>query len=67
MEGAKTASRERLVHTVPEVAGLLGINVITAYELAKREDFPSIRIGRRIVVPKAAFARWLDNQAASGE
>jgi len=39
---------------------MLGINVVKAYTLARREDFPSIRIGRRIVVPKDAFHRWLD-------
>ncbi|HON33512.1 MAG: helix-turn-helix domain-containing protein [Thermovirgaceae bacterium] len=51
---------ERMVFTVPEVAKMLGINVVKAYTLARREDFPSIRIGRRIVVPKDAFHRWLD-------
>jgi excisionase family DNA binding protein len=59
----KETSSERLTYTVPEVASLLGINVITAYELAKRENFPAIRIGRRVVIPKAAFERWLDRQS----
>ncbi|MGI6035706.1 MAG: helix-turn-helix domain-containing protein [Limnochordia bacterium] len=61
-----TLKRERLeaaVYNVPEVATLLDINVISAYELAKRKDFPAVRIGRRIVVPKEAFHRWLDKQA----
>ena len=59
----KETSSERLTYTVPEVARLLGINKITAYELARQEGFPAIRIGRRIVVPKAGLERWLDRQS----
>jgi len=54
---------KKLVYTVPEVAQLLGINHIKMYKLVKRADFPSVRIGRRIVIPKAAFERWLENAA----
>jgi len=36
---------------------------VKAYELARRKDFPAIRIGRRIVIPKAAFERWLEQAA----
>lgn len=54
---------EPVVYTVPEVANLPGINKATAYELARRDDFPAVRIGRRIVVPKVAFQRWLEEKA----
>ena len=53
----------RAVYTVPEVAALLGINLPKAYELARQEGFPAIRIGRRIVVPKAGLERWLEQAA----
>jgi len=49
-----------MTYTIPEVSRLLGVNVITVYGLAKREDFPAVRIGKRIVVPKEAFKRWLE-------
>jgi len=62
-QAVKETSSGRLTYTVPEVARLLGINVITAYEIARQEGFPSIRIGRRIVVPKEAFHRWLEQAA----
>ena len=56
--------KEKLVYTVPEVAKLLGVNVITAYELARRSDFPAIRVSpRRIVIPKQAFHKWLEEAA----
>ena len=54
---------EPAVYSVPEVAALLEINLPKAYELARQEGFPAFRIGRRIVVPKAAFHRWLEQAA----
>lgn len=54
---------EPKVYTIPEVAALLGINVVKAYELARQEGFPAIRIGRRIIVPKAGLERWLEQAA----
>ena len=54
---------EKAVYNVYEVAALLGINLPKAYELARQPGFPSCRIGRRIVIPKAAFERWLEQAA----
>lgn len=55
---------DKAVYNVYEVAALLGINLPKAYELARQEGFPAIRISpRRIVIPKAAFERWLDSQS----
>lgn len=54
----------RVTYTVQEVATLLGVNLVTAYEVAKKDGFPAIRISpRRIVVPKAAFHKWLEESA----
>jgi excisionase family DNA binding protein len=46
---------ERLVFTVAEAGDLLGISRAFAYELVARGELPVIRLGRRIVVPKAAL------------
>jgi len=54
---------ESAVYSVPQVASLLNINLPRAYELAKTDGFPAISIGRRIVIPKAAFERWLEQAA----
>ena len=55
---------EPAVYSVPEVAALLEINLPKAYELARQEGFPAIRISpRRIVIPKEAFHRWLEQAA----
>ena len=63
MTASKRTELEAAVYNIPQIAVLLDINVIKAYELAKRKDFPTVRIGRRIVVPKQAFHRWLNDQA----
>jgi excisionase family DNA binding protein len=51
-----------LMLSVPEVAVVLGISRAGAYELARSDDFPALRIGNRIVVPKEKFIRWIDSQ-----
>ena len=50
----------RLVYQVPEAGALLGLSRNASYEAAKRGDFPTIRLGKLIRVPKAAFHRLFD-------
>jgi excisionase family DNA binding protein len=50
---------DRLALTVTETAGLLGISRAFAYELVARDELPSIRLGRRLVVPKVALLEML--------
>jgi excisionase family DNA binding protein len=57
--GAVAPVEDRLVFTVEEAAQLLGISRSFAYEAVQRGDVPSMRIGRRILVPKAALQRFL--------
>lgn len=52
----------RRTYTIEEAAQLLGIGRNHAYEAAKRGDIPSIKIGKRIVVPKAAIDRMLEGE-----
>lgn len=52
------------VYSVKDVANILGISLPGAYELARRADFPAIRVSpRRIVVPAASFEAWLQKEA----
>ena len=53
--------QDRLVLTVPEAADLLGICRNAAYEAVRRGEIPSIRIGKRLVVPRMAFEELLRN------
>ncbi|MHB1533910.1 MAG: helix-turn-helix domain-containing protein [Acidimicrobiales bacterium] len=51
----------RQVLTVTEVAGALGISRSLAYELVARHEIPSVRLGRRIVVPVAVIREILES------
>jgi excisionase family DNA binding protein len=50
----------RLALSVEEAAELLGISRSLAYELAARGQLPVLRLGRRLVIPRAALERLLD-------
>ena len=52
---------EKLTMNVTELSQALGISKPTAYELTRRADFPSLKIGRRVVIPTESFQRWLVN------
>ena len=52
-----------LMLTVEEVAGVLGIGIAHAYEVARWRDFPTIKIGSRIIVPRDRLIQWLEEQA----
>jgi excisionase family DNA binding protein len=51
---------DRLVYEVPEAGAMLGLTRNGSYEAAKRGDIPTIRIGKLIRVPKAAFHKMLE-------
>ena len=51
-----------LMLSVPEMATALGISRAGAYELARSEGFPVLRIGNRIVIPKDKLQEWVDKQ-----
>ena len=46
-----TSRSTRLTLSVAEAAELVGISRTTAYELAQSGELPTIRLGRRILVP----------------
>ena len=50
---------ERLVLTVPEAAEVLGISRTTGYALVANGELPSLRLGRRLVIPIRALEELL--------
>ena len=50
----------KLAITVSEAACRLGIGRNSAYEAVRRGEIPTIRIGKRILVPISALDRLLD-------
>ena len=56
-----------LMLSEPEIAAVLGISRAAAYELARSKDFPSLRIGTRIVVPKDRFIAWINRRVEEND
>ncbi len=56
---------ERLTVTVEEAAVMLGISRTTAYGCASRNEIPTVRLGRRVVVPTAALMAMLASEEQS--
>jgi len=52
-----------LVLKVIDVQKTLSINRADAYRLTHRSDFPALRIGRSIRIPRDGFIRWVNAQA----
>lgn len=50
---------EKLTISIKELCAMLGIGRNAGYELVARVDFPSVRIGKRIVVPIDGLREWL--------
>ena len=49
--------------TIPQVAERLCVPTAYAYELARRGELPTVRLGKKYVrIPLASFERWLAMQ-----
>lgn len=47
---------------ITEVAEVLGVSRSVVYQLIHRADFPSFKIGKRVVVPRLALEEWANAQ-----
>ncbi len=63
---AESNNKEKLALKPAEAAELINISLPKMYELCKRADFPTIYIGRTIIIPKKALEEWLQKQAHPG-
>ena len=58
---------QKLFLTSDLVAKALGIAPSSAYELMHEKNFPTLRIGSRMVVPKEKFIQWVEEHTKGGE
>ena len=56
-----------LLLNVKQLAALLGVSDSSVYELIEEEDFPSPRIGKRIVIPKEELRKWITAHTKGGQ
>ena len=48
------------------VAKVLGVSPSSGYELMHEPDFPVLKVGSRLVVPKEKFVEWVSQHAQGG-
>ena len=48
------------------VAKALGIAPSSSYELMHEVDFPVLKVGSRMVVPKEKFIQWVEDHTQGG-
>lgn len=56
---------ERSTLSVAETAGLLGISRWLVQQAVHDGSLPSVRVGRRILIPRSRLLAWLDGMEAS--
>lgn len=58
-------SCERACYTIDELAQLLGVGKASVYKLLKTGKIPSLKAGKKFVVPRAAVHRVLESLGTS--
>ena len=48
-----------------DIAAVLGISRANAYTLMRAKGFPTIFIGKRVIVPRDKFIEWMDLQISA--
>ena len=48
-----------------DIAAVLGISRANAYTLMRAKGFPTIFIGKRMIVPRDKFIEWMDTQISA--
>ena len=54
-----------LTLSATDLCKYLGISKCSCYALFKRDDFPTIKIGNRLLVSRDRFIEWLEKQTRS--
>ena len=62
MSNLQDGNAAKRVYTVEEISEILGISRSAAYELVKKDEFKSVRIGASIRISKSSFDAWLDSR-----
>ncbi len=52
-------TEERLVYTPREVGQLLGLSRTAVYDRLRDGSLPSVRVGRRLLIPRTSLEQFL--------
>lgn len=53
---------EKMVFSIQEVADMLGISKSYAYELTRNGTIPVLELGKKRVIPKERFLKWINDK-----
>ena len=62
----KTYDELPLFLNAATVSSVLGVSPASAYELMHEKDFPTLRVGSRMVVPKEKLIEWVEQHTKDG-
>jgi excisionase family DNA binding protein len=60
------SNNDRLTYTITEVAEALGVSEHHIRNLCQRGELPTLRLGRRILVPRRALQVMIEEKPAVG-
>ena len=66
MQPNKNTDTPTTFYTVSDIRRILRIGRNSAYKLVSCEDFPTIHVGNRIIIPADHFHSWINKQATYG-
>lgn len=47
-----------------QLSAVLGVSMGTVYTLLRSRDFPTTLVGKRMIVEKARFLKWIEERTA---
>jgi excisionase family DNA binding protein len=61
MRKTKALTPERATLSVKESTKITGFGITHSYRLVRTRAMPSIKVGNKFFIPKAALLKWLEN------
>ena len=58
-------SDEKLLLTATETAKLLSISRTAVYQLVRRDDFPKMYVGRKVLIAREELVKWVKDNTAN--
>ena len=52
--------------TPADLSLILPVSKATLYRMAEQKRIPSLRIGRRVIIPREPFKKWIEKECGMG-
>ena len=52
--------------TPADLSLILPVSRATLYRMAEQKRIPSLRIGRRVIIPREPFKKWIEKECGMG-